>query len=65
MKEISIYLTENIKKGHENERKFFELMRSKKTLSSFCSFCKLNFLNPAIRTDDLSDQKSVFGRNMA
>lgn len=61
---IAIYLAGSIKKGHESPNESFwteediDLLR--KTLSCY----EVAFLNPAFRTDDLSDQRSVFGRDM-
>ena len=64
MKKIAIYLAGSIQKGHErsNESKWTEEDRQllRKCLPGFA----LSFLNPDLRTDDLSDQMSVFGRDM-
>lgn len=64
MKNIALYMAGSIQKGHERgnelcwtENHFDEIRRS---LGAF----QVTFLNPAFRTDDLSDQKSVFGRDM-
>lgn len=61
---ISIYLAGGIKKGHEKANGFFwtdeDMLFLKKNLSEF----ELSFLNPAFRSDNLSDQRSVFGRDM-
>ncbi len=62
--EIAIYLAGKIQKAHENPNECYwteeyqDIIR--KTLQPHTVF----FLNPAIRSDDLSDQKSVFGRDM-
>jgi len=61
---LAIYLAGNIQKNHENDSKVFWTFEDQKTLMNCLSPCKLTFLNPATRTDDLSDQKSVFGRDM-
>src|SRR5579871_3736379 len=64
MKRVAIYLAGNIKKGHEKLNEDYwndsELFIISNTLKS----THVDFLHPAIRTDDLSDQKSVFGRDM-
>ncbi len=61
---ISIYLAGSIKKGHERADESFwtdaDMLFLKKTLSEY----EVSFLNPAFRSDDLSDQRSVFGRDM-
>jgi len=63
-KKISIYLAGNIQKGHENESKIFWSQVDIENLKLNCSPIEITFLNPALRTDDLSDQFSVFGRDM-
>jgi len=61
---ISIYLAGSIKKGHERTDESFwtedDMLFLKKILSEY----EISFLNPAFRSDDLSDQRSVFGRDM-
>ena len=61
---ISIYLAGSIKKEHEKADESFwtdhDMAFLKKELPEF----QLSFLNPAFRADDLSDQRSVFGRDM-
>lgn len=61
---ITIYLAGTIKKGHENPNESFwtdgDLNLIKESLSEY----DVVFLNPAFRTDDLSCQRSVFGRDM-
>jgi len=64
MKKLSIYFAGTIAKNHE-------ILESKWTEEDF-SFLQrklrphsLLFLNPAQRSDDLSDQTSVFGRDMS
>lgn len=60
---VSIYFAGTIAKDHE-------VMDSKWTeedftqLQEYISPFLLNFMNPAHRTDDMSDPKSVFGRDM-
>lgn len=63
MKQIAIYLAGSIKKGHETDPFYWtdaDLAVIKDNLNKF----EISFLNPAFRTDDLSDQFSVFGRDM-
>lgn len=61
---ISIYLAGSIKKGHERTGESFwtdaDMLFLRKTLSEY----EISFLNPAFRSDNLSDQRSVFGRDM-
>lgn len=61
---VALYLAGSIKKGHENPRESFwteeDLHCLKENLLDF----DVVFLNPAFRSDDLSDQRSVFGRDM-
>lgn len=62
---IAIYLAGSIKKGHEkNSLETYwtddDMALIRKNLEKF----EISFLNPAFRTDDLSDQFSVFGRDM-
>jgi hypothetical protein len=64
MKKISIYLAGNIQKGHENESLIYWTEHDLKKIRETLSFIKITFLNPAIRNDDLSDQKSTFGRDV-
>ncbi len=63
MKEITIYLAGSIHKGHETNTSFWtekDLNDIRQSLPDF----NVSFLNPAFRSDDLSDQRSVFGRDM-
>ncbi len=62
--QIAIYLAGNIQKGHEKESEIFWTHDDQVFLAQAVHPCKLTFLNPAMRTDDLSDQKSVFERDM-
>lgn len=65
MQRVAIYLAGNIKKGHEILNEDFwsdvELSIIEKTMNAL----SVDFLHPAIRSDDLSDQKSVFGRDLS
>lgn len=61
---IAIYLAGSIKKGHENAQESYwtdeDMLVLKRCLNEYVLF----FLNPALRADNLSDQCSVFGRDM-
>lgn len=63
-KTLSIYLAGKIQKGHEKSDESYwteaDLDVLRKALPAF----DLVFLNPAHRTDDLSDSFSIFGRDM-
>lgn len=61
---ISIYLAGSIKKEHERTDESYwtdsDMLFLRKNLPEY----EISFLNPAFRSDDLSDQRSVFGRDM-
>lgn len=61
---VVIYLAGTIKKAHESAHETYwtedEMASIQKELSEF----DVSFLNPAYRTDDITDQRSVFGRDM-
>lgn len=60
---IAIYLAGSIKKCHEKNESFWteeDIAEIQKHLEKF----EVSFLNPAFRSDDLSDNQSVFGRDM-
>lgn len=61
---IAIYLAGSIKKGHERAEESYwtdeDMLFLRKSLAEY----EVSFLNPAFRTDNLSDQRSVFGRDM-
>ncbi len=60
---VSVYLAGSIQKGHEpNESEWTEEHMA--ALRKSIAPARINFLNPATRKDDLSDSKSVFGRDM-
>ncbi|MBX9924705.1 MAG: hypothetical protein K2Y01_11410 [Rhabdochlamydiaceae bacterium] len=61
---IAIYLAGSIKKGHENPKESFWTDDDINLLRTSLGQYDVTFLNPAIRTDDLSDPHSVFGRDM-
>jgi len=60
---VSIYLAGSIKKENEPLGSYWsdeEMFALKAYLFDYA----ISFLNPGFRTDDLSDQRSVFGRDM-
>lgn len=62
-KKIAIYLAGNIKKEHETQGDFWsdeEINCLRAHLGEF----EVSFLNPAFRTDQLTDSLSVFGRDI-
>lgn len=62
-KQIYIYLAGTIKKSNEDQE--LEWTQEEITLlKDYLSPIQVTFLNPAMRSDDLSDQKSVFGRDL-
>lgn len=61
---LCIYLAGNIKKGKEDENELTWTEKDMEMLQRQIPSTKLTFLNPASRSDDLSDQKSVFGRDL-
>ncbi len=64
MQSISIYLAGSIQKGHEKGNELFWTEDHLQELRQHLTKKEISFLNPAFRTDDLSDQISVFGRDM-
>ncbi|MBS3904697.1 MAG: hypothetical protein KGZ39_05170 [Simkania sp.] len=61
---IAIYLAGSIKKDHEKSDDSFWSDKEMYDLKSLLAPHEVSFLNPAFRGDDLSDQCSVFGRDM-
>lgn len=61
---IAIYLAGTIKKGHEKTDDSHWTEENMAFLRHKLSEYEILFLNPAFRMDDLSDQQSVFGRDM-
>lgn len=59
-----MYLAGKIQKGHEDPKEFYWHLDDLDVLKKYLSPILPLFLNPAKRSDDLSDQKSVFGRDM-
>ncbi len=64
MKSIAIYMAGSIQKGHETGNELFWTEAHLQELREHLKGKEISFLNPAFRTDDLSDQRSVFGRDM-
>ncbi len=60
---IYIYLAGTIKKSNEDTESCW-LSEHLEILQSLVSNAKIVFLNPALRSDDLQDQTSVFGRDL-
>ena len=60
---VAIYLAGSIQKGHEKNGIFWT-EDDRQIIQENLSPIVVTFLNPASRSDDLSDQKSVFGRDM-
>lgn len=61
---IAIYLAGSIKKGHEKSNESYWTPEDLESLKNYLSDYEVSFLNPAFRSDDLYDQRSVFGRDM-
>lgn len=61
---IAIYLAGSIKKDHEKSEESFWTDEDMDCIKIALYNYEISFLNPAFRTDDLSDQRSVFGRDM-
>ena len=62
--QISLYLAGKIKKSHEPSDEAYWSQEDLETLRGAAGEIELIFLDPATRSDDLSDMKSVFGRDM-
>jgi hypothetical protein len=63
MKTISIYLAGSIQKGHEKADSVW-MEEHRLLIQENLAPYPVSFLNPAFRTDNLSDQRAVFGRDM-
>lgn len=61
---VAIYLAGTIKKAHESPDETYWTNEDMQFLRQRLNHYELSFLNPALRTDDLSNQFSVFGRDM-
>ena len=61
---LAIYLAGSIKKGHEKSDESFWTDQDMSLIRNNLDKYEVSFLNPAFRSDDLSDQFSVFGRDM-
>ncbi|MBS0634531.1 MAG: hypothetical protein JSR37_03615 [Verrucomicrobia bacterium] len=64
MKILSIYLAGSIQKGSKTDNGLFWTNAQIDALREHLKGFSVSFLNPAFRTDNLSDQRSVFGRDM-
>lgn len=63
-RKVAIYLAGSIKKGHEKSDESYWTEEDMRLLQKILHPFEVSFLNPAFRTDDLSDNRSVFGRDM-
>lgn len=63
-KTVHIYLAGNIRKGKEEDLLEVWSEEHRRILQECLPQITLIFLDPACRTDDLSDQVSVFGRDL-
>lgn len=63
-KKIAIYLAGSIKKEHEKTEDSYWSASDMEFLRAHLAAYEVSFLNPAFRSDNLSDQHSVFGRDM-
>lgn len=61
---IAIYLAGSIQKAHESADDSFWTESHMEQLRQLLSPSTVSFLNPAVRTDNLAEQCSVFGRDM-
>jgi hypothetical protein len=61
---LALYLAGSIKKGHEKADELFWTAEDMNFLKNHLPEFEVSYLNPAFRSDDLSDQLSVFGRDM-
>lgn len=61
---LRIYLSGKIKKGHEKNDGFFWGETELTQLSQVFSLHSIDYLDPSNRSDDLSDDISVFGRDL-
>lgn len=61
---VAIYLAGTIKKGHEVSDLLCWTDEHMTQIQEGLKDFNVSFLNPALRTDDLGDQFSVFGRDM-
>jgi hypothetical protein len=64
MKNVAMYLAGSIKKGHEKTDESYWTDADMQLLKDGLKSYRVTFLNPAFRTDDLSNNRSVFGRDM-
>lgn len=64
MKTLTAYLAGGVPKGHENDISYLWTLDHQQYLADKVHPISIYFLNPIDRKDDLSDQLSVFGRDM-
>jgi hypothetical protein len=62
--QVSIYLAGNIKKGHEKVEDTYWTDEDIHVIKNRLSDFDVSILNPAFRSDDLTDLYAVFGRDM-
>lgn len=63
-KKVALYLAGSIKKGHEKADDSYWTEEDMAVLRKCLHPFEVSFLNPAFRSDNLSDSRSVFGRDM-
>lgn len=61
----SIYLAGKISKGHEDNTEAYWSEQDLASMTQHLAPMQVNLLNPAHRSDDITNMKSVFGRDMA
>ena len=64
MESVAIYLSGSIQKGHEVGSNIGWSYEDKETIRQTLEPMEVQFLDPSRRQDDLSDQESVFGRDL-
>ncbi|MFN7038234.1 MAG: hypothetical protein ACK4OM_01495 [Alphaproteobacteria bacterium] len=66
MKDLYIYLSGTIRKSHDTDKLFEWTTEHIELMENLFKNEEINitFLNPASRSDDLSDELSIFGRDM-
>ena len=64
MTEAIIYLCGSIKKGVDDTRSQFWSSEEKHQISSSMDSVAVTFLDPSIRSHDISDSRSMFGRDL-
>lgn len=64
MQDLTFYLAGKIQKAHKAPNEVYWSEVDLNALKKVMAPSTLHFLNPAFCGDDLSDQKSVFGRDL-